>query len=259
MGMASKGWVTLHRSIQDHWLWDDKPFSKGQAWLDLVMMANHKDNKFVLGNELIQVSRGQFVTSELKLMERWGWGKSKTRAFLKLLADDGMIEKQTDQKKTTVKIVNYRVYQDLETTDVPQTDYEQTASRPQADTNNNDNNENKVYSPDFENFYSLYPNPKGKAQTYKNWQKVVKKYEPELILQSAKKYKKSVEGTDKSYITTSYNFLGQKAVYMDYLPGSGSEVQKAKKKESVVRELSPEDLERLFAAKREAEMRGENQ
>ncbi len=46
---------------------------------------------------------------------------------------------------------------------------------------------------------------------------------------------------------------------MDYLPGNGGEVQKAKKKESVVRELSPEDLERLFAAKREAEMRGENQ
>ena len=262
MVMASKGWVTLHRSIQDHWLWDDKPFSKGQAWLDLVMMASHKDNKFVLGNELIQVSRGQFITSELKLMERWGWGKSKTRAFLQLLQDDGMIVKKSDRKKTTVNIVNYSDYQDLETTDKPRTDHNQTDNRLITDTinnENNENNENKVYSPDFENFYSLYPNPKGKAQTYKNWQKVIRKYEPELILQSAKKYKKSVEGTDKSYITTSYNFLGQKAVYMDYLPGNGGEVQKAKKKESVVRELSAEDLERLFAAKREAEMRGENQ
>lgn len=125
--MDNKGWISVHREIQKHWVWEDKPFSKGQAWIDLLLMANYKPNKFVLGNELVQVETGQFITSELKLMERWGWGKSKTRAFLKLLADDGMIEKQTDQKKTTVKIVNYSVYQDSETTDVPQTDYEQTA------------------------------------------------------------------------------------------------------------------------------------
>jgi len=125
--MDDKGWVSLHRVIQSHWLWDDKPFSRGQAWMDLVMMANHKESRFVLGNELIKVDRGEFITSELKLMKKWGWGKTKTRAFLKLLSEDGMIEKQTDQKKTTIKIVKYSLYQVSETTEKPQTDYEQTA------------------------------------------------------------------------------------------------------------------------------------
>ena len=94
-------WISLHREIQKHWLWADKPFSKGQAWIDMLLLANHSDNKFLLGNELIEIKEGSFVTSELKLMERWGWGKSKTRAFLDLLQSDSMIVKKTDHKKTT--------------------------------------------------------------------------------------------------------------------------------------------------------------
>jgi len=144
--MKFNGWISVYRDLQNNWVWEDKPFSKGQAWIDLIMMANHKSNKFVLGSELIEVERGQFITSELKLMERWGWGKTKTRAFLKLLEDDGMIVKKSDRKKTTINIVNYSVYQVSETTEEPQTDHEQTTDRPQADrkpdTNNKINNEN---------------------------------------------------------------------------------------------------------------------
>jgi DNA replication protein DnaD len=147
--MAKIGWISLHREIQQHWLWEDKPFSRGQAWIDLLLLANHKDNKFLLGNEVVEVKEGSFITSELKLMERWGWGKSKTRAFLDLLQADGMIVKKSDRKKTTINIVNYKLFQGLENESRPQTDHKQTANRPQADRKqtqtimiNNDNNEN---------------------------------------------------------------------------------------------------------------------
>lgn len=131
--MTKQGWIALHRAIQEHWLWKEKPFSKGQAWIDMLLLANHDDNKFLLGNELVKVEQGSFITSEIKLMERWGWGKSKTRAFLDLLQSDGMIVKKSDRKKTTITIVNYKEYSVYETT-----------SRPRADTNNNDNNDNNV-------------------------------------------------------------------------------------------------------------------
>lgn len=144
--VANKGWISLYRSIQDHWLWQEKPFSKAQAWLDLLLSANHQDKKIALGNELILVRRGSFITSELKLMGRWGWGKEKTRKFLKLLQDDGMIVKISDHKKTTINIVNYNDYQQSldckQTVNRLQTDHEQTETRPRADTNNNDNNYN---------------------------------------------------------------------------------------------------------------------
>jgi DNA replication protein DnaD len=108
----------------------------------MLLLANHDDNKFMLGNELVEVKCGSFITSEVKLMERWGWSKCKTRAFLDLLQKDEMIVKKTDRKKTTINIVNYSDYAVLKTTEKPQTDCEQTTNRPRADTNNNDNNEN---------------------------------------------------------------------------------------------------------------------
>ena len=141
----STGWIKLNRSIQENWLWEEKPFDKKSAWIDLLLMANHKNNKFPLGNEIIEVEQGSFITSEIKLMNRWGWSKTKLRNFLKLLESEKMITKVVDRKKTTINIVNYKVYQGSEdqekTTEKPQEDQEKTIEKPQEDTNKNDNNE----------------------------------------------------------------------------------------------------------------------
>lgn len=137
------GWVSVHRKITENWLWKDKPFAKGQAWVDLIMLASYSENKFALGNELITVEKGSFVTSELKLMDRWGWSKTKVRSFLDLLQKDEMIVKKTDHKKTTITVVNYSDYQELETIKKPQKNREETASRPQKNTINKKNKDNK--------------------------------------------------------------------------------------------------------------------
>lgn len=138
----AQGWISIHRQIQCHWLWEDKPFSRGQAWIDMLLLANHADNKFLLGNELVEIEAGSFVTSQLKLMNRWGWSKTKVCAFLTMLEQDGMISKKTDRKKTTITIENYSVFQVSETTKRPQKNHEKTTKRPQKDTNNNENNVN---------------------------------------------------------------------------------------------------------------------
>lgn len=148
------GWIRLDRKITENWLWEDKPFSKGQAWVDLILMANHKDNKFPLGDDVVAVERGSFITSELKLMQRWGWSKTKVRAFLSQLQNDEMLIKKSDNKKTTLTIVNYSVYQDIETTEEPKKDFKKTSKRLQKDTNNKEtyitSNNIKTYSEDPE-------------------------------------------------------------------------------------------------------------
>lgn len=148
------GWVKLHRSITENWVWNDKPFSKGQAWIDLIIMANHKDNKFPLGDKVVTVERGSLITSEIKLMERWGWSKSKVRLFLNQLQNDGMIVKKSDRKKTTINIVNYGTYQETETTEKPVKDHKKTTDRPLKDTNKNVKNEKNIYK---DNTYSDDP------------------------------------------------------------------------------------------------------
>lgn len=141
-----QGWVSIHRQLKDHWLWEDKPFSYGQAWIDMLLMANHKEAKVPLGNEVITVERGSFITSEIKLMDKWGWSKTKVRRFLELLENDSMLIKKTDRKKTTLTICNYSCYQVSETDKEPKKNQKKTNKRPIKDTNNNDNtefNENK--------------------------------------------------------------------------------------------------------------------
>lgn len=105
------GWILLSRKILDCWIWNEKPYNRAQAWIDLLFLANYETRNIVLGNELIEVERGSFVTSEVKLMNRWGWGKGKTRAFLSLLESDSMIVKKSNHKRTTISIVNYDKYQ----------------------------------------------------------------------------------------------------------------------------------------------------
>lgn len=138
----AQGWISIHRQLQQHWLWEDKPFSRGQAWIDLLLSANHCDNKFLFGGELLEVKAGSFITSELKLAERWGWSKTKVRSFLEVLSNDGMIKKISDRKKTTIFIENYSVYQVSETTEKPLKNQRKTTEKPLKNTNNNENNEN---------------------------------------------------------------------------------------------------------------------
>ena len=137
-----EGYIKLHRQIEEHWIWSKKPFSPGQAWIDLLIRANHKEeNTFVLGNEIIDAERGEVITSEKKLAIRWGWSRTKVRAFLNLLQNDSMIDKKTTNKKTTINICNYCVWQDSQTAKKPQKDRKRTAKRPQKDTIKNDKND----------------------------------------------------------------------------------------------------------------------
>ena len=108
----------------------------------MLLLANHADKTFMLGNDLVEVKAGSFITSELKLMDRWGWSKTKVRAFLDVLQKDKMIIKKTDRKKTTIIIENYGFFQDSETTEKPQKNRKKTTEKPQKNTNNNDNNVN---------------------------------------------------------------------------------------------------------------------
>jgi hypothetical protein len=140
---VAQGWITLHRRIQTHWIWSkDKPFDIRSAWLDMLLMANHKDNKFPLGSEMVFVPRGSFVTSERKLGERWQWSNTKVRSFLKLLENDEMILKKNDSKKSTITIVNYSIYQDIESTETSEEKQLESSRASKEHTNNNDNKDN---------------------------------------------------------------------------------------------------------------------
>lgn len=147
-----KGWICLHRSITENDLWEDRPFARGQAWIDLILRANHETRKCLFDGSTVEVERGSFITSIRKLSDWWGWSRTKTVKFLDDLESDQMIERKSDTKKTLITLVNYGVYQNYEPEKEPPKGHENDTKKPQKSLNNNDNNNNK----DIKHIYGAY-------------------------------------------------------------------------------------------------------
>lgn len=133
-----KGWIKLHRRIQSHWLYQEKRvFSRYEAWLDLLMMANHKENRILIDSNLKTVKPGQIITSIRKLCDRFSWSNTKVKRFLKLLEQDEMISYKSDTKKTVITIVKYEGYHSDEREKTSQKHNENISEAHQKHTNKN--------------------------------------------------------------------------------------------------------------------------
>lgn len=149
------GWISIHRKITENPLWLSEPFTRAQAWIDLLILSNHKDGFIYVRGNKIDVKRGQVGWSVQKLSKRWRWSVGKTNRFLNELETEGQIDRQKNRVSSVISIVKYDEYQINETqTDrqtVRQTGEQidiqtgiQTEHR--QSTNNNDNNDNKKKS-----------------------------------------------------------------------------------------------------------------
>lgn len=105
------GFIRLFRDIRSHWIWEDE--KKLKWWIDIIMLANFKENKILVGNKLVELKRGQFHTSEMKLAARWGTNRKTVSAFLNLLEKDNMILTKRTALGTTIEVLNYKEYQDF--------------------------------------------------------------------------------------------------------------------------------------------------
>ena len=137
------GWVKVHRDIQNCWIWEEKPFSRGQAFIDLILMVNHEDKKIMFNGTLIEIKRGSGITSIRKLSDKWGWSKNKVDHFLKQLQSDEMISYKKDTKKTVVTIENYDLYQSRDFEKGQQKDIERAPMGNKRETDGNQKGTNK--------------------------------------------------------------------------------------------------------------------
>ena len=111
--MSDSNWIKLNRKIWENFIWDfDKP-QYAMAWIDMLLMANYKDKKILFDGKPIVVERGSFITSIVKLSERWNMNRRTVSRFLDLLQSDGMITYKSTHKCTTVFVCNYNAFQDF--------------------------------------------------------------------------------------------------------------------------------------------------
>lgn len=107
----SNGWIKLHRKILDCFIWQDKPYDKARAWIDLLLLAMHHDKKMLIDDEIVIIRRGEFMTSIVKLADRWGWSRNKVMRYLDMLESEHMLNTKRTPKGTLVSIIKYDVYQ----------------------------------------------------------------------------------------------------------------------------------------------------
>lgn len=220
----SQGYIKLHRQLQECWLWTEDRFSRGQAWIDLLLMANHKDKKFPMNDEIKIIQRGQFVTSKRKLADKWKWNRRTVDVFLNLLVKDEMITMECTTKYTTITIINYDFYQYCEPQDAPPTTPQGTPpSIPPSSTNNNDKNEKKdiLYITRFEETYKIYPRKGDKKRAYSCYQARLKEgYSEDELYAATKNYADYCEREkrDQKYIKLATTFFGVNTPFVDYLP-----------------------------------------
>lgn len=126
-------------------LWTSQKFTRGQAWVDLLLLAKYKPGIFYVRDVLIEYQRGDITEGVVNLSSRWRWSRGKTQNFLNYLEKT---EQQIRQQKlgviTLITITNYEQYQQNGQQTEQQNDNKMTIERQYNDTHKKVKKDKKV-------------------------------------------------------------------------------------------------------------------
>lgn len=104
------GWIKIYRELSDHWL-AQHPEKLGW-WVLLLLKVAHEDKKVLVGNQFVELKRGQIIASLTFLAELWQTSKSSAERFIALLEKEEMLRRCAERKLTILTICNYDSYQE---------------------------------------------------------------------------------------------------------------------------------------------------
>lgn len=141
-----KGWIKLHRKLLENPIWEDPHYLK--LWIYCLMKATHKEREVILGNQIIVLQPGEFITGRKALSEDLNKGtKPKLKLnestwwrYLNNLGKLQMLNIKKTNKYSVVTILNWNEYQENE----QQTNNKRTSDEQQMNTNKNDKNDKNI-------------------------------------------------------------------------------------------------------------------
>lgn len=135
------GWIKIHRQLMENPLYHSEPFNRTHAWIDLLLLANHKENFFYKRGIRVDVGCGQVGHDVDTLAKRWKWSRGKVERFLNQLENDNMIARQKNNVTTLISISKYADYQeDDKANSKPNSKPNGHQTVNQTDTNKNEEN-----------------------------------------------------------------------------------------------------------------------
>lgn len=140
------GWISLHRKLMDNPIYSNANMLK--LWIHCLMKASHTERDQLIGNQMVKLEVGQFVTGRNVLEDEFNKGAKKDDVvsgrtlwrWLKNFEEWQMLSINSTTKYSVITITNWSEHQ--------QHDQQVSNSRPtddqQVSTNNNVNNSNNV-------------------------------------------------------------------------------------------------------------------
>lgn len=136
--MINKGWVKIHRSLQDKGWYKNSEFV--HLWIHILMKCNHSDKEFWFNGVNVKLKKGQFITGRKVLSAETGISESKIQRILKCFETEQQIKQQTTNKNRVITVLNWEKYQVDEQQNEQQVNNKRTTSEQQVNTNKNVNN-----------------------------------------------------------------------------------------------------------------------
>ena len=109
--MVNKGFIKLPRHIIEDSHYFSEPFTRTQAWVDLIILANYQDTTALVRGVKIVVKRGQVCRSITELAKRWKWSRNRVMRFTEGLVD---AERVHVQKSPIVNVYTIRDYEEYQ-------------------------------------------------------------------------------------------------------------------------------------------------
>jgi hypothetical protein len=107
--MSNAGYFLVYRRLFDHEI-AENPLVVA-LWIKLLADASYEDKDVWWDGKVIQIKRGQLITSILKLSSWLRLAQGTTKRHLNALQKIGQIDIKTTNKYTVISIRNYNKYQ----------------------------------------------------------------------------------------------------------------------------------------------------
>lgn len=129
-----RGYIKIWRRIQDSFLNSNSELF--HLWVNLLLLASHKDTEFIFNGKKTIIKSGQFITGRQSLSLLTGIHESKIYRLLHILENEQLIEQQKTTLYTMISIVNYSQYQETEQQAEQQMNNQRTTSEQPVNTIN---------------------------------------------------------------------------------------------------------------------------
>lgn len=203
------GYIALHRKLLNNPIFDNPALLK--MWVWCLLKATHTPYKQIIGLEVVDLNKGQFITGRFAGSKELNVNESTWYKHIKLLEQLEMIALNSNNKYTLVTVVNWELYQ----VDKEKSNNKITTKEQQNNTNNNVNNDNKEYSAFVNKMLPLYRGRKSKSTRDKKLPKILKDHSQDEILKAIHNYNSTLKEGQKDYILNEATFWNTR--YIDFL------------------------------------------